>query len=529
MLRAFIADDEPKICRLIKKLIDWNSLEIELCGVANDGIDAYNQIKSIEPDIIITDIRMPGYDGIELITKIKEILPNCHFIIISGYRDYLYANSALKLGVEEYMLKPVNKVKLTEVLENIRKRCTEEDRYSPLDMYEIQMQQKVYILDLITNMKNNISDPIASSELFDCKFSYPNYQAIIVTLDSDFVQLNSDNYNEGKYQLYKIIDTYFRETYECLLTNMLDFGLLVFIPIYNDERTKVESYYKEDLLQIIDKISPFKIFSATIAVGDIIGDIELLQKSMLTAINCVYYRIKLGTNRIITTMSIQDLKYKNNKEPFYDGKELKDAIIDFDYERIVANISAYKDSLIASRDWTVSNLLSYANDVFQIYIDTRKEFKSVLDNDDEIRREFEIALLNSQNIECLFGSICQKISRMLRNDYQYLRLKEKNPVFIIKQFIKQHYSNTITISQLSQRVDLESKKLNKCFKKEVGIKPLAYLTLHRINIAKELLKNTKLSVEDISTEVGYEKINDFSKTFVKLVGILPDKFRELYY
>lgn len=119
MLKAIIADDEQKICQLIQKLIKWDEIGIEIVGTANNGLDAFELIFKHQPDIVITDIRMPGLNGLELIKKVKEHHLSPSFIIISGYRHFEYAHNALKYGVEDYLLKPIKKDELVATLVKI--------------------------------------------------------------------------------------------------------------------------------------------------------------------------------------------------------------------------------------------------------------------------------------------------------------------------------------------------------------------------------------------------------------------------
>ena len=104
MLKAVLADDERKVILLLQKLIDWGKLGYEIVGTANDGIRALELVKKTQPQLLITDIRMPGCDGIELIRQARTIQPKIHFIIISGYSQFEYAQNALKYGVEDYLL-----------------------------------------------------------------------------------------------------------------------------------------------------------------------------------------------------------------------------------------------------------------------------------------------------------------------------------------------------------------------------------------------------------------------------------------
>ena len=119
MQRVLIADDEHKVGLLIKRLIEWEPLELECVGLVRDGETAYERIVEEKPDIVITDIRMPGMSGLELIEKVTGMGLRPHFIVISGYKYFEYAQQAIKYGVEDYLLKPVDETELNEILRKI--------------------------------------------------------------------------------------------------------------------------------------------------------------------------------------------------------------------------------------------------------------------------------------------------------------------------------------------------------------------------------------------------------------------------
>ena len=120
MLKVVIADDEKMICSLISQLLDWKALDIEIVGMAYTGIDAFEMIITKEPDIVISDIRMPGYDGLELIKRIKEAGIEAEFVMISGFKQFEYAQNAMKYGVKYYLLKPIEEEKLLEIIQEIK-------------------------------------------------------------------------------------------------------------------------------------------------------------------------------------------------------------------------------------------------------------------------------------------------------------------------------------------------------------------------------------------------------------------------
>lgn len=116
MVKLVVADDEERVCRLIVALGNWKELGIKVVGTAANGIQALELIRKEKTDILITDIRMPGLNGLELIEKVREISPDIKIMIISGYANFEYAQNALKQGVSDYLLKPINKDALNESL-----------------------------------------------------------------------------------------------------------------------------------------------------------------------------------------------------------------------------------------------------------------------------------------------------------------------------------------------------------------------------------------------------------------------------
>lgn len=142
MIKVFLIDDERKIIALIERLVDWENLGLEVVGSANSGKKGLDSIIELKPDIVITDIRMPGIDGLEMIRCVRDMGLNVHFILISGHKHFEYAQSAIKYGVENYLLKPVNKQELVDNLVNVRDKILNE---KDMMLEQVSMQSKVRI------------------------------------------------------------------------------------------------------------------------------------------------------------------------------------------------------------------------------------------------------------------------------------------------------------------------------------------------------------------------------------------------
>ena len=129
MLKVIIADDERLICRLVQALADWESLGMEVAALAENGLEALELIKSREPDILITDIRMPGCDGLELIRRVKEFHTQPEILVLSAYNDFPYVRQAFKLGIYDYCLKrEIHEEMLKRHLTNMKQLLSQKGR-----------------------------------------------------------------------------------------------------------------------------------------------------------------------------------------------------------------------------------------------------------------------------------------------------------------------------------------------------------------------------------------------------------------
>lgn len=125
MYKVLIVDDEKYVISLIEKLIDWEKLGMKVVGSAGDGMKGVELVEELKPDILIADVKMPGFDGISLVKRVREIDRDIKFIIISGHKKFEYAKSVMKYNVEDYILKPIDKEELEGILQKIRKELDE--------------------------------------------------------------------------------------------------------------------------------------------------------------------------------------------------------------------------------------------------------------------------------------------------------------------------------------------------------------------------------------------------------------------
>ena len=180
VLKILIADDEDRVCRLIEKLIDWEHLDISLVATAANGIEELELIQKYEPDIVITDIRMPGMDGLQVIERVVQMERHVNFIVVSGYKQFEYAYNALKYGVEDYLLKPIHKEELNKILAKIcAARLEKEKQVSDYELMEKEHKlsqeiiQNKFIATLLTQENRDVVDLAMANEKYHFSFSGP--------------------------------------------------------------------------------------------------------------------------------------------------------------------------------------------------------------------------------------------------------------------------------------------------------------------------------------------------------------------
>ncbi|HHX36786.1 MAG TPA: response regulator, partial [Clostridiaceae bacterium] len=187
MEKILIVDDEKKVCWLIKQSIRWKEIGAKCIGTASTGIEAFAIIKKLKPDIVISDIRMPDMDGLELVRKGKEIDANCTYIIITGYRQFDYAHTALKYGVADFLLKPIDSSELNSVLYRIvaEKKKKRELQPQYLSEQSAIQERKMKARYVIHDLLKTTSLSVNSYKSMPLSFLKGVWSCIIVRVDQN--------------------------------------------------------------------------------------------------------------------------------------------------------------------------------------------------------------------------------------------------------------------------------------------------------------------------------------------------------
>lgn len=521
--KVLIVDDEYFIGKLIYKLIAWEEKNLECVSILDNGEDAIDYIKKNTPDIVITDIRMPGVSGLDLIRETRDTSNKIQYIIISGYREFEYAREAMKYGIDHYVLKPINKDDLSEALDDVIKILGEIENKEAREkrlIETVENSKKIIkssiLKDIIEN--NDYDNSIflnKDSRLFraiNIKLDYENIDQVYKRQDSITVSKVVDIVN-------KILEVNVGEVIGC----NKEFMNIFFLFNYGIEDAKsIGSILNTILSKINEYLIGFERYRATIGVGNEKSELNDIKISINEARYTIEKRLSIGINRVIY---FEDLNRGNLSNEYVDimneyNDELKRSMESFDIEKIKYILSEIFRKISDGQNEDM---------VYQIYDRIYGLFKDY--SDEKIEEEYRdiLSLLNS----CCNLSDCKKvILKYVLDCLEYIKSKSEGqvlkPIRTMISYIKDNYREKITIEDMAEIVDLNPIYLGSLFKKEIGLNFSSYLIKVRIDAAKSLLIETNYTIAAIGSEVGYKDTRYFSQLFEKTVGIKPALYRKIH-
>ena len=521
--KVLIVDDEYFIGKLIYKLVDWDIKHLECVNILDNGEDAIDYIRNNTPDIVITDIRMPGISGLDLIRETRDISNKIQYIIISGYREFEYAREAMKYGIDHYVLKPINKDDLSEALDDVIKILGEIENKEAREkrlIETVENSKKIIkssiLKDIIEN--NDYDNSIflnKDSRLFraiNIKLDYENIDQVYKRQDSITVSKVVDIVN-------KILEANVGEVIGC----NKEFMNIFFLFNYSIEDAKsIGSILNTILSKINEYLIGFERYRATIGVGNEKSELNDIKISINEARYTIEKRLRIGINRVIY---FEDLNRVNLSNEYVDimneyNDELKRSMESFDIEKIKYILSEIFRKISDGQNEDM---------VYQIYDRIYGLFKDY--NDEKIEEEYRdiLSFLNS----CCNLSDCKKvILKYVLDCLEYIKSKSEGqvlkPIRTMISYIKDNYREKITIEDMAEIVDLNPIYLGSLFKKEIGLNFSSYLIKVRMDAAKSLLIETNYTIAAIGSEVGYKDTRYFSQLFEKTVGIKPALYRKIH-
>lgn len=531
MLKVIIADDEERVCRLIQKLVDWETLDMEIAATASNGIEALDAIERYKPDLVVTDIRMPGYDGLDMIEKAKDIKDDLEFIIISGYGQFEYAQRAIKYGVSEYLLKPIQKKELTETLEKVKDHILTK---KGLVSREEADEMKSHTL-LEKKKKDLLSDLISEGEVQneeDYRHAFriqgETLQIYLLQLDTeDKLTLDIRERLEEKvsFQLTEVMKESALSVSEVHLEHKL---MLILLEYPTSEHEMVRKGMRE-LFHSLKGILPLNGVELTLGEGAAVSDIKDLYRSYETALLAVEERLVKGTGRIYLGEEIpEEHQLLRSDAVFQFFKNMEKSLSVLDYEAIQDHLKNLKETIELKDHLTGHELIHLIKEISSHFTVMMMKNRLLMPEESVVKAEHLQRIESAHSMEALFTLVEEWIVSSVKILLQHRSESFSGPIREMQAYLEENYMRSVTLDEISNLTGFSPTYFSTMIKKETGKSFLEHLTEIRINKAKELLKEKDLRIMDICEMVGYSDVKHFTKSFIRYTGLKPNEYRKIY-
>ncbi len=513
MMKVMIVEDEELILQGIRNIIDWEALGLKVIHLAHDGIEALKMWEQEPVHIVVTDISMPEMDGLTLLREIRKREEHVRFIILTGYDEFAYAREAVRLDVENYILKPVDeeelKRQLRETVEKLREMDKKKIGY---------IDEKARWLHFLNGTSGKESgDFLPFAEMLGLAPEVGRYYTAVM-------KWNTNGLKEKK--ITDMILELKKEERLRIVHLPPDSLLMILEEKSVKEAGAQETGMDEDQVQeyfaeLQNEIeSRFNIMTF-VCVGDSFQNIEELPKAYRCARKLQKYLIIEGYGSCISQKQIQNRKTESvhmdeaglRKSVL---KKEKEAAVDYIEDLFINNIR---------KEASVSSLYQTAVRTAMLLEDLKKEYKLDSGSFHDLPELMETIFSadDIQGIKAVFiAEITEIIGRMHEADSCYTPVVRQ----IITE-VQNHYKEDMNLKTLAYKYHMNASYLGQLFQKEVGCSFAQYLNNTRNGIAKDLILNTNMKINDIARQAGYPDTSYFYRKFKQSYGVSPASLREM--
>ena len=515
MIKLLIVEDEAGIRDSLINAYSWTELGCELIGSAASGIEALEICLTTTPDIIISDIVLPGIDGLTFLKYIREKSPSTQFIILTGHRNFDYAKDALNLGAAFFMLKPIDYAELKSAIEKLVHQITEKSEQKDYENRREQVLRSMLNGRIFSksNLTHNVRHLLQSLNI---------YRLVIFTFD--------DN-SEDMFRTQNLVDycTRILENAPVILVRADD-SHAVMIYLLSSEKENLQDF-REFLSQIQARIYRYFKHPLSLGVSQRHYGHEHLREAYIQALRSLGNRFFSGESSI-NFFSPEDDTEKTEHIPSYyslseNGAKICRLIQKSGTEELTHAASDLFHELVTplaqDADTVKSTLLLLLSNAA----------RKIYGND---TRQLNLFFLKYNNLACITKTTTlQQLEDIFLNVIldlnDYFSVKNHPRQMLIQtvlDFIEQNYQNNLTLNEVANKVYLSPSYLSSLIASETGKKFIDILNETRILKSLELLKDPQKKIAEIAHSVGFKEAQYFSITFKKYMDITPRDYRERY-
>lgn len=515
MFSVMLVDDEQYTRQGLRSLIDWKSCGLEVIDESDNGEDALQLIGDKKPDIVITDIRMPVLDGLELIRTVTEqkLVSPPTFIIISGYNDFRYAQQAVRYGVHDFILKPIDQYEMTQTLVSLREKLTAER----------QRSEKLIIPSVIETLIRGEASPELIEEwnrrLQDAK----ECTYVFIELNDVHPWTSRQHYvsmQEFKQRVQEEIQRLLPEFEHIFLHEHRGrIGIVITDKLLAAYGGSVHAFMNQLRLRLKESYGDRTFLYA----GGSVDGLSRLPQSYEMAKETLLYKHIFDEDRVILYDRIRDLSLNYIEVNHTLSYEIVQLLEESKEEELMERIDRMFEQFRSKRFAPEAIKMNIHHCVTTI-IRTITEMEG---NEDELEtlepiigwHDLNLTLAELKRLFVAFIEESGELIKKLRQE------STKGNIAKIKQYIDANFHKNISLKSIASKFYMNSVYLGQLFKKHYGQYFNDYVLELRINEAKKLLRQTDQRVYEIAERVGFKNSDYFVTQFEKIVHMTPTEYR----
>lgn len=542
MISVFLVEDEIVMREGIRSNINWSAEGYKFVGEAGDGELAYPMIRDLKPDIVITDIRMPFMDGLELSRLIKKELPSTRIIILSGYDDFQYAREAISIGVTDYLLKPISGAQLLEAIGKVSDGIkAEQDQLRFMERYKKEREEN-RILEKRVLFRQLVAGALSMPEILNkgkalgINLAAGAYGIVMfqikVSDESRGEGQITESYSESIEKITSVIRDKYNSKEGIQVYEQLG-GVFVFLVLGRDRQETADSMdgLLGDLEDMMSDKSGINYYAGT---GCVVDRIREVGRSYESASKAFAHRFLYDSSRVFDGHCNTDQAAESapiNMDEIDIGKLDRRIVTSFlnngSSEELLHFVEDFVDN---TGKGNFQSLIFRQYISVDLYFTVVSFLESIGYSRDEITEKLgnigdgQSSQVDTEKTKDYIHDILSKALEMRDKvcDSRYSSL-----INSARSYIYDHYSDEdISLNQVAASVNISPNHFSSVFKKETGETFIEFLTRVRMDKAKELLETTDLKAQEIGYKIGYRDPHYFSYIFKKTQNITPRQYRD---
>ena len=531
MLKVFLAEDEYVMRRGIRESIDWRAHGYDFCGDVGDGEMAYTLIRELQPDILITDIKMPFMDGITLSRLVKKEFPSIEIILLTGYEEFEYAKEAIEIGVARYLSKPISGEQLMGEVDALAAKITEKrEEQAIVEKYAREMDDKTDLMkqeffrDLVTGRKT-VPEMLEAAENLGLELIAPWYRIVLVRIRS--TRHDAEEYSGAVLDTEEQLEKAVSEKGGIVFDRNLEGKALLLRADSEEELDKRTEECLETLKRMETEHRSIRYFGG---VGTAVNRTGEIPESFESARYAFAHRYLNKENQFFLTnradetaaqadFSIHDLR---------PNSELRRHLFAFLRTGDRTETDIFLEEFFRNMGPNIlASLMLRQYIVMDVYFCVAEFLENELTGDRNTLETPDLKTGILQSAESAMEYIRRLVTEAVRLREQTVKNRYHEAVEKSLRYIHEHYNEEeLSLNTLASYVNFSPNHLSTIFRQETGQTFISYLTDYRMKEAKELLRMSGKKSSEISLMVGYRDPHYFSYLFKKTQGMTPTQFRE---